>query len=122
MRNGQLTSTISKINKFSILNLRATASVFPAADRQRFPPNKRTRNGRRSHNFRGQNQKLLMQNLEPEKEVTQIISTNMKALKQGTKDEDSDLYAVSDSNREAEEKTNRYVGKAAFNHYYNNYK
>ena len=82
----------------------------------------RTRNGRRSHNFKASQKKLLLKQFEIENENMQTMIENKNSSKWVNKDDDSDIYGVSDSNREAEDKTNRYVGKAAFNHYYNNYK
>ena len=121
--NSKWSVNFKEIDKrnFDIVDLRSTVSVFPAAKRQLSNPRKRTRNSRRSHHFNSSQRKLIMRQFEIESEMSQIQpDTNFTKMKNN--DEDSDINAVSDSNREGDVKTKRYVGKEAYNHYYNNYK
>lgn len=72
------------------------------------------------------NKRVTNENLTLQPEFTKTPIRNARAavteLKKQVYEDDSDIFAVDESNRENEESTNRYVGEDAFDHYYKNYK
>jgi hypothetical protein len=106
-----------------ITNLRTTMSVFPhpRKDNNVNRPRK-TRNKRRSlENIKkrvAKNQFITMD----KRNRMNFGTSNFFSTLEVFEEEDSDLFAMSDSITETEEETGRYVGKEAFKHYYKNYK
>lgn len=55
-------------------------------------------------------------------DALQAQNKELDDIKLKLKEDDSDIYALNDSDKETDEKTGRYVGRDAFKHYYKNYK
>lgn len=113
--------------QFSILDVKVSGSVLPVPKRLSYTNSRRaprkTRNKRLSYDYlynRSLSRKFFTVDKNSDAKISEPTIVDLKTKVKNA--EDSDLFAVSDTQRESEENTGRYVGPDAFKHYYRNYK
>ena len=105
--------------KFDIANVKVSGSVFPVP--ARIKAIYRQRKSRRSIRSLKRNIKIPRKaNSVDRKNEIQVWHNKAPVQRQITGE--SDMYLLSDTGRETETPSGKFVGKDAFNHYYKNYK